>query len=85
MELSLAFHTRVAQATHNRAVEMVVGSFRGPILMSLQEAKMAAPEMGKVGTQEHGRLVAAIRRRDAAEATRIMREHLERTAHRVEH
>ncbi|HEX4832737.1 MAG TPA: FadR/GntR family transcriptional regulator [Trebonia sp.] len=85
MDMSLEFHIRVAQAAHNVAVEMLVGSFRGPILMSLKEAKQVAPEMGNLGTQEHARFVAAIRRRDPAEASRIMREHLTRTAHRVEH
>src|ERR1700761_8375595 len=43
MEMSLEFHTRVAEATHNPALSMLVESFRGPILMSLQEAKNAAP------------------------------------------
>jgi len=85
MDMSLQFHTRVAKATHNPALEMLVESFRGPILMSLREAKEAAPEMGGLGTQEHERFIAAIRRRDADEASRTTRGHLERTAHRVEH
>ncbi len=62
--MSLEFHTRVAKATHNPALEMLVESFRGPLLMSLREAKEAAPEMGAVGTQEHEQFIAAIRRRD---------------------
>jgi DNA-binding FadR family transcriptional regulator len=82
MDMSLEFHTRVAKATHNPALEMLVESFRGPILMSLKEV---APEMGGLGTQEHERFIAAIRRRDADEASHIMRGHLGRTAHRVEH
>ena len=85
MEMSLEFHTRVAAATHNPAVSMLVDSFRGPILMSLQEAKVAAPEMGGLGSQEHERFVEAIRRKDADAASRIMREHLTRTAQRLEH
>jgi GntR family transcriptional regulator, transcriptional repressor for pyruvate dehydrogenase complex len=83
MDMSLEFHTRVAQATHNPAVVMLVESFRGPILMSLQQAREAAPEMGGLGTQEHERFIEAVRRRDADAATHIMREHLERTAHRL--
>jgi len=83
MDMSLEFHTRVAQSTHNPAVVMLVESFRGPILMSLQQAREAAPEMGGLGTQEHERFIEAVRRRDADAATRIMREHLERTAHRL--
>ena len=85
VDMSLEFHTRVAKATHNPALEMLVESFRGPLLMSLREAKEAAPEMGTLGTQEHEQFIAAIRRRDPDEASRIMREHLGRTAHRVEH
>ena len=85
MDMSLEFHTRVAAATHNPAVSMLVESFRGPILMSLQEAKNAAPEMGGLGSQEHERFIEAIRRKDVDAASRIMREHLSRTAHRLEH
>jgi DNA-binding FadR family transcriptional regulator len=83
MDLSLAFHIRVAQATHNPAVVMLVESFRGPILMSLQQAHEAAPEMGGLGTREHEQFIEAVRRRDPDTASKIMREHLERTAHRL--
>src|ERR1700760_1338221 len=83
MDMSLEFHIRVAQATHNPAVVMLVESFRGPILMSLQQAHEAAPEMGGLGTREHEQFIAAVRRRDAGTASKIMREHRERTAHRL--
>jgi GntR family transcriptional regulator, transcriptional repressor for pyruvate dehydrogenase complex len=83
MDMSLEFHAGVARATHNPALEMLVESFRGPILMSLNQAKEAAPEMGGLGTREHERFVEAVRRRDSGEASRIMREHLARTAHRL--
>jgi GntR family transcriptional regulator, transcriptional repressor for pyruvate dehydrogenase complex len=83
MDMSLAFHIRVAQATHNPAVVMLVESFRGPILMSLQQAHEAAPEMGGLGTTEHERFIEAVRRRDADTASQIMQEHLTRTAHRL--
>jgi GntR family transcriptional regulator, transcriptional repressor for pyruvate dehydrogenase complex len=64
MDMSLEFHTRVAHATHNPAIVLLVESFCGPILMSLQRAKESAPEMGEVGTKEHERFVARRRRRD---------------------
>jgi GntR family transcriptional regulator, transcriptional repressor for pyruvate dehydrogenase complex len=83
MDMSLEFHMRAAEATHNPAVSMLVQSFRGPILMSLQEAKIAAPEMGRLGTREHERFIEAVRRRDPEAASRIMAEHLTRTAHRL--
>jgi DNA-binding FadR family transcriptional regulator len=85
MDLSAEFHARVAQSTHNPAVGMLLDSFRGPILMSLQQAKLTAPEMGVLGTEEHEAFTQAVRRRDPDLATQIMREHLERTAHRVGH
>jgi GntR family transcriptional regulator, transcriptional repressor for pyruvate dehydrogenase complex len=83
MDMSLEFHIRVAQATHNPAIVMLIESFRGPILMSLQQAHEAAPEMGGLGTREHEQFVEAVRRRDPDTASKIMSEHLERTAHRL--
>jgi GntR family transcriptional repressor for pyruvate dehydrogenase complex len=81
--MSAAFHTRVAQCAHNGAIALLLPSLHGPLLMSLREARQVAAEMGKRGTQEHLALVAAVRDRDVASATRIMRAHLERTAARV--
>jgi GntR family transcriptional repressor for pyruvate dehydrogenase complex len=83
LELSAAFHIRVAHATHNQAVAMLVESFRGPMLMSMEKARRAAPEMGKVGTAEHRKFVNAVRKRDSEAAVQIMRPHLERTARRL--
>lgn len=85
MDMSAEFHVRVARATHNPALTMLVESFRGPILMSMEQAKATAPEMGKLGTKEHEQFVAAVREREPEEAMRIMRKHLTRTAHRVGH
>jgi DNA-binding GntR family transcriptional regulator len=39
--------------------------------------------MGRRGTREHEEFIEAVRRRDADTASRIMRQHLERTAHRL--
>ncbi|MEV4624472.1 FadR/GntR family transcriptional regulator [Asanoa sp. NPDC049573] len=83
MEQSAEFHIRVAECTHNPAISMLVRSFHGPMLMSLKEAQVAAPVMGRVGVDEHRRLVAAIRRRDLTTMQSIMRTHLNRTASRV--
>jgi GntR family transcriptional regulator, transcriptional repressor for pyruvate dehydrogenase complex len=85
MRYSLEFHTRVAEATHNPAVVMLVESFREALYMSLEQAHEVAPEMGDLGTREHERFVEAVRRREPDAATKIMREHLERTARRVGH
>lgn len=83
MSMSAAFHVRLAASTHNRAIEMLVHSFHGPMLMSLREAQVAEPLMGHRGTREHLQIVEAIEARDAEQAGRIMRDHLQRTYDRV--
>jgi len=83
MAKSAEFHVRVAACTHNAAIEMLVHSFHGPLLMSLREAATAAPLMGQRGVYEHRDLVEAIAARDVAAATEIMHRHLSRTAQRL--
>jgi len=81
--LSAEFHVRVAACTHNAAIEMLVQSFHGPLLMSLREAQTLAPLMGRRGNAEHQEFVDAVERGDVDGATEIMRAHLQRTADRV--
>lgn len=83
MAMSAAFHVRVASSTHNPAIEMLVQSFHGPLLMSLQQAQVAAPLMGPRGAHEHFQLVEAIEQRDVERARGIMTRHLQRTADRL--
>lgn len=83
MALSAAFHARVAACTHNAAIEMIIHSFHGPLLMSLRDAQVAAPLMGHKGTDEHRAFVEAVAARDVDLATSIMSGHLSRTARRV--
>jgi GntR family transcriptional regulator, transcriptional repressor for pyruvate dehydrogenase complex len=83
MPLSAAFHVRFAASTHNAAIEVLVRSFHGPLLMSLREAQVAAPLMGHRGTGEHSDLVEAVAARDTERAIEIMGAHLRRTARRV--
>jgi GntR family transcriptional regulator, transcriptional repressor for pyruvate dehydrogenase complex len=83
MKMSAEFHTRLAACTHNAAIEALVHSFEGPLLMSLLTAKAAAPLMGRKGGQEHTALIDAIADRDVERAETIMRTHLRRTARRV--
>ena len=80
---SAEFHVRVAACTHNAAIEMLVQSFHGPLLTSLEEAYVVDPRMGARGVKEHLDFVKAVERRDAATADRVMRKHLTRTAKRV--
>ncbi len=83
MAMSTEFHVRVAQSAHNGAVELIIESFRGALLLSMEQARRTAPEMGRKGVEEHAAFVAAVRRRDAERASTIMFDHLERTASRV--
>jgi GntR family transcriptional regulator, transcriptional repressor for pyruvate dehydrogenase complex len=80
--MSSEFHGRLADSAHNGAISLLSQSFRGPTLMSLEEAHSGAP-MGLTGINEHRALVEAIRARDVGRATSIMAEHLDRTATRV--
>jgi len=80
---SAEFHVRLAACAHNAAIEMLVHSFHGPLLMSLREASTTSPLMGQRGTYEHRDLVEAIAGRDATTATEIMHRHLSRTARRL--
>jgi GntR family transcriptional regulator, transcriptional repressor for pyruvate dehydrogenase complex len=82
VEMSAAFHIRVAQCTHNPAIAMLVQSFHGPLLMSLAEAHQSAP-MSSRGIDEHRKLSQAIKHRDLAAAREIATTHLDRTARRV--
>jgi DNA-binding FadR family transcriptional regulator len=83
MPMSAAFHVRVAACTHNTAIEMLVQSFHGPLLMSLREAQVVAPLMGNRGTLEHRDFVDAVAARDVERAEEIMQAHLDRTARRI--
>jgi GntR family transcriptional regulator, transcriptional repressor for pyruvate dehydrogenase complex len=85
MSMSADFHVRVAACTHNPAIEMLVQSFHGPLLMSLLTAQVVEPLMGHRGSEEHSAFVDAIASRDVEWARSIMREHLQRTADRVSH
>jgi GntR family transcriptional repressor for pyruvate dehydrogenase complex len=80
MNLSAAFHVGVATSAHNPAIESLVRSFHGPMLLSLRQARIVAPAMGRKGTDEHAALVDAIEKRDLEAATRVMTTHLDRTA-----
>jgi GntR family transcriptional repressor for pyruvate dehydrogenase complex len=83
LELSAEWHTRYAQAAHNRAVAMLVESLHGPLIMSLERAREAAPLHGRGGVEEHRALVDAIGERSVRKATELMSTHLSRTAERL--
>lgn len=80
MDMSAAFHVGVATSAHNPAIESLVQSFHGPMLLSLRQARNVAPAMGRRGTEEHADLVEAIDKRDLETAIQVMSTHLDRTA-----
>ena len=65
-ELSLEFHLRVAAATHNPAIAMMVKSFCEPLLMSRRQAPAVQPNGSS--PREHEQFTEALRRRDADSA-----------------
>jgi GntR family transcriptional repressor for pyruvate dehydrogenase complex len=83
-DLSRAFHTALAHAAHNRAVELVAATFAGPL--SLQPVRDREPLEWSHGrtVAEHRALVDAIEARDAEQARRVMTEHLRRGTHGVD-
>lgn len=82
MEMSAAFHIRVAECTHNPAIAMLVQSFHGPLLMSISQSHQGAP-MGSRGIAEHRKLAQAMKERDLPLAQKIATTHLNRTARRL--
>jgi GntR family transcriptional repressor for pyruvate dehydrogenase complex len=82
-QLSAAFHTRLAQCTHNRAIALCAESFERPLVASLRTAQIADGDHGRTGALEHRALVDALAARDATAARATMRAHLGRTAARV--
>ena len=80
MDMSAAFHVGIATSAHNPAIESLVQSFHGPMLLSLRQARDVAPAMGRKGTEEHAALVDAIEKRDVGAAIQVMSTHLDRTA-----
>lgn len=79
--MSRDFHLRVAAATHNPAIVMVMDSFRDAILMSMHEAQHG----GTQGVAEHREFIDAVREKDVDRAHRVMSDHLRRTADAVGH
>lgn len=81
--VSAEFHKRLAQATHNLTLQLLVEAFYGPIVESLVIAAHASPPPFQSGTNDHREIIDAIRRRDVDDAQRIMLKHLRGTEQRL--
>jgi len=74
-ELSWEFHSLLAHAAHNNAVELLARSFRSTLSMHPVRAREGAKAHTK-SVAEHQRILDALRRRDGETARREMAEHL---------
>jgi len=79
------FHVRIAQATGNSALELVVQTLWdqrvGPLYRAL-ESKLEYPAMAAETIGEHEAVLEAILERDSAAARRAMRRHMDMTKKR---
>jgi len=79
------FHVRIAEATGNSALELVVQTLWdqrvGPLYRAL-ETKLEYPAMASETLREHEAVLGAILERDAAAARSAMRRHMDMTKKR---
>jgi DNA-binding FadR family transcriptional regulator len=80
-----AFHLRIAEASGNSALALVVKTLwdqrTGPLFLRL-EHHFDTPALWTVALREHREIVAAIARRDAGDARAAMRHHMTMAARR---
>lgn len=76
VKLSAEFHSCLAAATHNGALQLMTESFRGPLSMAAARAREPADEAHAASVAEHVEIVAAIEGRDLPRAQRAMTAHL---------
>ena len=85
LEADRAFHLRIAEATGNSALVLVVQTLwdqrTGPLFLRL-EHHYDTPGLWTVAIREHRDIVAAIARHDAAGARAAMRRHMDHAAKR---
>ena len=79
VQLSRDFHAALAQAAHNRAIEMVTATFAGPLSMHAVREREDEHASHEISVRQHHELVDAIAARDAERARQIMRLHLTRS------
>ena len=79
------FHLRIAEASGNSALALVVKTLwdqrQGPLFLRL-EHHFDTPELWTVAIREHREIIAAIARRDATAARAAMRRHMNHAAKR---
>ena len=85
LDADRAFHVRIAEATGNSALELVVQTLWdqrvGPLYRAL-ETKLEYPAMAEETTDEHQAVLAAILAREPSAARSAMRRHMDMTKKR---
>jgi len=72
-----AFHVAFIEATHNSVLVRVLNAFYR-LTAQRRRALFGNPEQGRASALEHRRIVAALRKRDAAKAQALITQHMAR-------
>ena len=83
LTLSLEFHARLNEATHNDAFQLLLEVFQEAVASSLRMAQSAQSPTGRQGASEHREIVNCIAAGDIEGARAVMSRHLDRTAIRL--
>ena len=75
-ELSWQFHSLLSQAAHNEAIDSLTHSFQDSLSMHPVRVREPRAAAFAATVDEHGRILAAIERRDGATARQEMATHL---------
>jgi DNA-binding FadR family transcriptional regulator len=76
---SREFHALLARAAHNRALEIMVGSFRGAFSMAVVRAREPAEVAHRRSLEEHEAIAKGVTARDAAAVGRALADHFARS------
>ena len=79
VQMSWEFHELLARATHNAAIELLTGSFRGPLSMARLRAREEPSAANRATVAEHMAIVEEIEARDVAGARSAIARHLVRS------
>lgn len=76
-EMSGQWHMRLAEATHNPAIALIVAAVRGPMSMSVVRLSSGqAGDWNRSSVDQHAEILAALRARDSDRARALMVAHL---------
>ena len=79
-QADVEFHRAIAKATENEFFVVLVDSI-GDVMMDIRRATVWKEGRVQVGIEHHGRILAALERRDVEAATKAMEDHLVESLH----